>query len=174
MAVASVNATPGSQYTYSCALNDITVATLPTDVWTIFGSATKTIKILSMTITGTQTTAGSLSVLIIKRSTANTGGTSSAPAIVPNDSANPAVTATVLSYTANPTLGNALGRVHAIKLFIPAVASVASNLPVVFDFKSTISQPVTLRGTAEGLCFNLNGTTVAGNVFNFSVSWTEE
>lgn len=167
-----VSTVDGQRTTYSAAVASLVPATTPTDVFTITGSATKTVRILRIAISGTQTAAAQRDILFIKRSTANTAGTSAAATRVPHDSANAAATATVLSYTANPTLGTTVGTVRSRKLLIPTAATVGEEM--VIDFGTRNGQGLVLRGIAEVLAVNLNSVTSAGNSFDITVEWTEE
>jgi hypothetical protein len=163
----------GHVSTYGASVTGLTAANTATDIFTITGSANKTVKIRQLTLSATQTTAGNINLLLVKRSTANTGGTSVLQTAVPFDSLNPAATATVRSYTANPTLGTAVGTVNNEKLFIPTATG--ANAPFVFSpTASSQAQEITLRGTNEVLAVNLNGVTVGGNNFNIDITWTEE
>ena len=58
-------------------------AATPTDIAILPGSASKTILVTKVIVSGTKTTAGLVDVLLIKRSTANSGGTSAAMTAVP-------------------------------------------------------------------------------------------
>ena len=164
---------PSASTTYSAAIVGLASAITATDIFTITGSATKTVRVTRIVVNGVQTTAAQVNVLIIKRSTANTAGTSTAPTRVSYDSTNAAATATVLAYTANPTLGTAVGTGSARRAFIPgaATASDAQGLEIVSG--DVGQQQMTLRGLAEVLAINLNSTTVAGSAFNITVEWTE-
>lgn len=143
-----------------------------TDLFTISGSATKLVKILSLHISGNATTAITVPLSIIKRSAANTGGTSTAPVVVPHDSNNGAGTAVVLAYTANPTvLGTTVGMLDAFKLDLPASAT-ATNVNLDEDFND--GQPYVLRGTAQILAINLNSSAIAGGNLAVAIHWTEE
>ena len=149
------------------------MAATPTDVFTITGSATKTIMIRHISVDGTQTTNFNRSVLLIKRSTANSAGTSTTLTNVPFDSTSAAATATVRAYTANPTLGTTVGTIHSEKVFIPAATALGND----WRFESPTDlevQSVTLRGTSEVLSVNFNSVTSAGNSMNFDIVWTEE
>ena len=159
--------------TYSASVVGLATALTATDIFTITGSATKTIRVSRIVVNGVQTTAAQVNVLVIKRSTANSAGTSTASTAVPYDSANAAATATVLSYTANPTLGTAVGTVSARRAFIPgaATASDAQGLEIISG--DVGQQMMTLRGIAQVIAVNLNATTVAGSAFNITVEWTE-
>src|SRR5689334_4986236 len=111
---------------YSAGILSLAPAASATDIFTITGSASKTIRVVEIALIGTQTTAGVVGIQLVKRSTANSAGTSSAPTVVPHDSASAAGTATVLAYTANPTTGNLVGVVRATREVWLAPASVAN------------------------------------------------
>jgi len=143
-----------------------------TDIAILPGSASKTILVTRVFVSGTQTTAGLVDVHLVKRSTANTGGTSAAMTAVPHDSTNSAATAAPLSYTANPTTGTAVGTVRRARIPVDAPASVVGSVLQVFDFGDN-GQPIVLRGIAEGLAVNLNATTVTGGSFNVTFEWQE-
>lgn len=170
-----VNATPvdGARVTYSASVTVATAATA-TDVVTLTGSASKTIRITEVRVSGIATTAITTPVLLIKRSAANTGGTSTALTAVPHDSTNAAATATGLAYTVNPTgLGAAVGTVRNDRISF-ALTATASAGPDVWDFGNRPSQALVLRGTSQVLAVNLNGVTVTGGSLSVDIEWTEE
>ena len=160
--------------TYSAAVVGLVAsATTPTDIFTIYGSSTKTIRITRIALTATQTTAAQRDVLLIKRSTANTGGTSTAVNAVPHDSTSSAATASVKSYTLNPTaLGTAVGTLRSRKVYIGTTTGNSDEL--IIEFGPINAQEIILRGTAEGLAINLNSIASTGNLFDISIEWTEE
>ena len=163
----------GTIATYSAAVTALTVAATATDIFTITGSATKTIKIKHLSMNGTQTTAGNVDLLLLRRSTANTAGASTTLTNVPFDSLNPAGTATVRAYTVNPTRGTLVGTLHNKKLFVPT----ATGLGDEWIFQPTPdsnAQEITLRGVNEVLAINLNGVSVGGSSFDIDITWTEE
>ena len=144
-----------------------------TDVFTITGSASTTVRITRISFSGTQTTGAMRDVLVIKRSAANTGGTSATPNKVPHDSTFPASTATVRNYTANPSgLGAAVGTIRSQKVLVSAATAVAGEF--IMDWGPRNSQAPVLRGTSEVLSINLNGVTSTGNSLSTSIEWTEE
>jgi hypothetical protein len=159
------------QNTYSTAFS-VAAAATATDIATITGSATKTVLVQRVIITGIQTTAGLAEVLLIKRSTADTGGTSTGQTAVPHDSLDAAATATVLAYTANPgALGTAVGTFRRAYAPIGGATSVVNPI-VVFDFGDK-GQALTLRGIAQQLAVNLNGVTLTGGTFDIVIEWYE-
>lgn len=160
--------------TYSAGAAFTLVASA-TDIFTITGSATKTIKIISIAINGVNTGNTNVLVNVIKRSTANTGGTSSTVTGVPNDSTQAAATATVRSYTVNPTLGTGVGTIRSDYAFFPVLASTNAGTDVDHSFTDSGSRPIYLRGTGEVLAINLGGTLITGTTLvACDITWTEE
>lgn len=160
--------------TYSTSVSGLAPAALATDIFTMSGSATKTIRIARIVVNGVQTTAGQVVILVIKRSTVNTGGTSTAQIRVPYDSASVAATATALAYTANPTaLGTVVGTITANRLFVPGVASASDAQGLEIVTGDVGQQFITLRGVAETLSINFNGVTIAGGAVNVTFEWME-
>ena len=159
---------------YSASVTDLATAATATDVFTITGSATKTIRVTRIQISGIATTAGAFDVALIKRSTANTAGTSSAPTLVAHDSSSAAATAVVRAYTANPTLGTAVGTLQVRRIVLTTAAAGVAETPTVIELGLRGEQPIFLRGVTEVLAVNLNGVTVTGGSFDIDVTFTEE
>lgn len=161
--------------TYGAAIAGFTYAANGTDIFTITGSDTKTIKIKHLSVDGTQTNTGARAVSLIKRSSQNTGGTSTVLTNVPYDSINPTSTAVVRYYTVNPTtLGTSLGALHVEKLIVGSANSADSDALVFSTVDASTSQDITLRSSSEVLAINMNGVTSAGNSMNIDIMWTEE
>lgn len=159
---------------YSASISALVLATSPTDVFTISGSATKTIRITSVEVSGTTTSGSGIKgqALLIRRSTLNSGGTSTSPTKVPYDSASGSATVAVLAYTANPTLGAAVGAVRALALTFLASGTAASLISWFFGNRPT--QAIVLRGTTQLLAINLGAISVTGGLISASIEWTEE
>jgi hypothetical protein len=165
----------GTRSSYSAAILGLVVANTPTDVFTIQGSATKTVRITRIGISGTQNTSAIRDIVFIKRSSADSGGTSTTATLVPHDSNNAAATAVVRSYTVNPSsLGTAVGNIRTIKFDLEATNLVGSSDHMEIKFGDNPSQAIVLRGSSEFLCLNLNSVTSSTNSFNFYVEFTEE
>lgn len=164
----------GFKATYSASVQNLSVAASASDIFSICGSGTKTIRVLNYYITATQTTAGSANIRLRKYSTADTGGTSTNPTIVPYDSNFAAGTATVTAYTANPTLGTSLGVMRAEEINV--VPQTTNNTFAFIDwhFGDHSDSSLVLRGTAQCANINLAGTTITGGSFTIFVAWTEE
>lgn len=157
--------------TYSAAITGLVSAALATDVFTISGSGTKTIKVTKISIDGLAAAGGNFTVQLIKRSTANSAGTSTTLTDVPHDSTDAAATATVKAYTVNPTLGTAVGTVRSNRVFISGV-STTSSVEDIQNF-GDLGQEIILRGTTESLCMNLGATTITTPSLNIWVEWVE-
>jgi len=162
---------PFETVTYAAVASAFTSAATATDVFVITGSATKTIRVNRVIVSGT-TTSGSpikITVNLIKRSAANTGGTVVADTEVPYDSTSPAATAVVTHYTANPSgLGASLGVIRSTTTSIQASGFTEI---IVWDFKD--ERPLILRGTSEILAVNFNSTSITGSVISITVEWAE-
>lgn len=157
--------------TYSCSFN-VAAAAAATDIATISGNALTTCYITRIVLSATQTTAGLSDTLLIKRSTADTGGTSTAQTNVPHDSSDAAANSIVLAYTANPAaLGTAVGSIRRGYLPVAGATSVVNPI-VVFDFGDK-GKEIILRGIAQQLAVNLNGATLAGGAFDINIEWFE-
>lgn len=168
----------GFKASYSASITNLVLATTPTDIFTITGSATKTIRVTRIYLTGTQTTGNTSDILVIRRSTANTGGTSTTQTAVQHDTNDAASTATVRAYTANPTaLGTTVGTLASYSMFIPAPQPANGNSPFITPDLFVANRPaeaIVLRGTTQVMAINFNSVTVTGSSINMFVEWTEE
>lgn len=166
--------TEGRKATYS-ASGTIVPASAATDVATITGSASKTIRVTRIQLSGQATAATPVIFSLIKRSAANSGGTSAALTAIPLDSGNAAASATLLNYSVNPTPGAAVGTIRYQQMvLVPSTTPATPNVPITWDFTTRNGQGVVLRGTSQVLAVNYGGATVSGNVLAFDIEWTEE
>lgn len=155
---------------YSCATM-IQPATTPTDVLTISGNSSTTIRLSKITISGRNLLPTTATVSLIARSSADTGGTYTNPSIVPHDPNAMAASAIVSTYTANPTLGNSIGILRTSNLEFPNTGG--NSVPLlVWDFSTEILHRPVLRNGSQQFCINLGGTSVS--VIHISIEWTEE
>jgi len=163
----------GYKATYSAVISNLTVAAAPTDVITIQGSATKIVRILHIDYGNTQNVATTNDVLLILRSSADTGGTSATVSSVAHDQNNAAATVVVKKYTANPSaLGTAIGILRANQIFGSTATTAAQTYG--WDFGTRPDQAVVLRGTSEFLVVNLNAQAFVGSSLDVNIEWTEE
>ena len=168
--------TNGTRATFRYVAQDITPVATATDVLVLTGSATKVIRVTKVEVVGTATTASIYDHYIVKRTTANTGGTSTDVTAAKSDSADDAQTAALALYTANPSaLGTGIA-VEAHKTYLSASATPgAAALPSSYEFGVRNDKAIVLRGTSESLAINFNGQAVpTGASLYLSFEWTED
>jgi hypothetical protein len=165
----------GRKATYSAATVAYAPYATPQDIVGIVGSASKRVRVLRFAVSGRATAANQLDVQLVKRSTADTGGTPTALVAVSHDSNDAAATAAVTSYGAAPTAGTLVGAIRAQQINLSAAGSGGAAVPVEFDFGTVNDKSIVLNAAAEGLYLNLNGAAMpAGTVLNVFVEWSEE
>jgi hypothetical protein len=151
----------------------------PTDVIVIQGSATRTLRIKLIKLSGVATAQGNMPVQLVRRSTAGTLGSAVLTAITPaqHDTSDAAATGVVSRVgTANyTTLGTAAGIVGAGRLGMPASGTGATGQSLVWDFATRQDKAVILRGTSDFLCINFNGAAIpAGGVIDVEIEIEED
>jgi hypothetical protein len=103
---------PTDVASYVASKQGLASAASATDIAVLSGNASNTVIVTKIMVSCTQTTAGIIDLILLKRSTADTAGTSTgSPTTVPLDSSNAAGSSSVLTYTANPTTGSLVGNV---------------------------------------------------------------
>lgn len=170
----TVRPIPYEPTSYSAVASAFTPAATATDVFTLTGSGTKTINVHRIEVSGTTTSGSAIKITLglIRRSAANTGGTTSAITVAKHDSTNAAATASAVFYTANAaSLGASAGTIRSNTTSFQASGVSDTNLN--WDFNDDGGQPIVLRGTSEVLAINFNSTTVTGGVISISVEWSE-
>lgn len=161
-----------SKPTYS-ATSAFTPASAATDVCTLIGSSTKTIRVRRIIFSGiTTSTVATDAISVIKRSTAATTGVSVVMTNVPYSSTSSSATAVAEYFTTNPTVGTVVGAVAESLYTFGLTTSVMANKELVFEF-GRLASPVFLRGTGQNLAVSLNSNTVAGPV-TCTFEWTED
>lgn len=161
-----------------------TPAAATTDIFQLYGSATKTVRVQRIEAVYHATAFGAdpSPMLLLRRSTANTGGTSTTITPVSMDSANAATTATACKlYTANPTTGTLAGQLKRLNIncMLPGNGSTPPHsgpaVQVIYEASPTV-QPIVLRGTAEGVVINFNGVIPQATTpqLGFNIYYTEE
>lgn len=177
---AGANGVMAGNPTYKAVQTGYTAYATPTDLFCISGSATKLV-IPTVVSIYSQSTAATLETWTwIKRSTLNTGGTSSALTANPYDSTSAAATATVTSWTAAPgALGTSAGT-----MFVNGVATTAlTGAPAIASFYISpnliggvtgFNTPIVLRNQNESLCMNFGGAALpSGFTSTIDVQWIE-
>lgn len=166
----SIPVVEAENQTYSAAASGFVSAASATDVFIINGSVSKTIRITKVRVTASTTSGSAIKLTVqgIKRSTADTAGTAVTATNVPHDSTNAAATAVVRHFTANPTLGTAVGTMRTTHVGV--TQSGLSGGAIEWDFEK---QPVVLRGVAQGFAVNFNSITVSGSIVSIHCEWVE-
>lgn len=165
------NYDPGYRY----AVLGITPAATPTDVLVIQGAAGIVTRIKSIKLNGVATANGNMPMQLIRRSAANTGGTSTAPVPGKADTNDAAPASVLTQYSANPaSLGAAVQTLAGSRLNFATTAtgSVVANQG--WDFAVRMEKPITLRGASDFLAINLAGAAVpAGGLLDLEVAFEE-
>ena len=170
--------------TYQAVITALAPAASATDFFTITGSATKQVWVRSIGCTGTTTTVASQQVTLQLRSTADTGGTATNPVAIQTNAGmigaigtvpSVAATAVVAAYTANPTVGTAVGPVDGGLLQTPAPASIGAANGLFFSYPLTgADAPLVLTGATQQVALNAGGSSLSsGASLTCKVVWTE-
>lgn len=175
--------------TYSSSFFGFVPFTGGTDEICIAGSATKVIRLGRISIGGSASAVVNLPVTILRRASLDTGGTAA------TTTANPGVTtqiasrdtgqapnlgakATLVSYTAAPTIvDTAPVYIDSGTMTLQTTGTTAGGANLIFDWSRDIEnnvQPPTLRGAAQQICVNFNGTSPGTALLNGSLTWSEE
>lgn len=161
--------------TYAAAANFTYPVTGAGDAACLVGSATKTIRVIGVRVSGTDSTAQSAVMQLIKRTAANTGGTSTQPSIAAYDSnLDGAATAVMNAYTVVPTPGAGIA-LRSDEVNLLATTSATSVVDYKFEPQTLLSQQMTLRGASQQLCVNFpNALSTAAANLNVTFEWTEQ
>lgn len=168
---------------YRASANFTPTATAGVVLFSVQGSATKTVRIRRITIGGVST-ALSASVFAIQRVSAlGAGGTTVSPTIAKLDSASAAATAVVSHYTSTlKATGSAVGGPITTQLITtstvttPTVALAGVPQVLFPEGGAPIGQAIVLRGTADYIeVLNVTPTNLAaGTVLNYCVEFVED
>jgi len=163
----------------------VPVVTIGTDQICISGSATKTIRVQRITIAGTTASAvQTLPINLVRRVSVDTGGTPAgttanpANTIAKRDVSSGTASATLVSYTAAPTIVDSSPTyIDSQAMTMPIVTSVLGPILVDFNFgadNSNLINPPILVGAAAQLCINNGVALTNASAWNGSIVWTEE
>ena len=165
----------GGRVIFSASTGSITPAATATDIVVISTSAAKVVRIFRIELFTSQTTAGINNWFIVRRSTLDTAGTSAAVTAIAHDTGGAASQATVLKYTANPTLGTTVGTIASSSVLSPSLTTVYQP-GYVWDFSEAFFSGVVLRGSTQQIALNFNGAAIpTGMVIqSCNIYWSEE
>lgn len=169
--------------TFSAPFIGLVPAASATDVICLAGSATKTIAVQQIKLSGSAGTLVTLPITLVRRASADTGGTPASTTANPantigkRDTANATATATPVSYTANPTIGDSSPTyIDSASLTLPVTSAGVVTVPLAFNYffeNSQLLQPPILKGIAQQLCLNFNAVSITSGVLNGVITWTE-
>jgi hypothetical protein len=174
---ARVVVTGGTRATYTYAISATAPYATPTDWIVIRGSASKTVKILHVEISGAATAATEVIFTLNKHTVANTVGTSTTPTPMQHDSADAAATAVVLLYSVAPTINGSATIWKNVRMTLAVAPSATSVNPdrYVWDYAAQPYEPLVLRGVAQEFAINFTGAAVpSGGVYDVAISFSEE
>lgn len=182
---ASLVSLDSGKATYRAAANFTPFATGAVTVLSIQGSATKTVRVKRIGLSGVSTAAGQNIYQLIKTSALGAVGTSVAVVQTPTplDSASPAATAAVQHYTtavrvAGAAIGGPLSmaNVQTCVTAVPAAVIVPAATQLFPEFGAPIGQSIVLRGAAQFLeVQNVAAANLAaGTVLCYFVEWEED
>ena len=168
----------GSKGTYATGALAFSLPATPSDVVQITGSATKTVRIKKIVVSGQATTNKIWPLSIIRRAAAISGGTPTTPVITKFDTNDASVTAVVTHYASGglgtPAAANPASSVmFAYQLDLTAPATVLQ--PISIDLCTHSDKAIVLRGAADCLVLNLGGgALVAGETLSYCIEWEED
>lgn len=160
---------------YYAAFSSATYTTT-TDIACLPGNASNTVIVRRITISCTQTTAGIVNFSIIRRSAADSAGTSANITVGKDDSSSAAAVSVPLVYSAAPTRGTIDTMVANFSIGCLASGTASPNDVWIENWNDKAK---VLRGTAQEFCISLaaaidgSGTTVTGGNINGRFEWTE-
>ena len=159
--------------TYGQGEVNVTPPANPTDWLLLRGAAGRLVRLKSLIISGLAAANGSVPLLLIRRTAANTGGVTTTITPTPHDTTDGAATAVLSRYTAVPTVLGAGAVLHAGRLVVAASATNLDRLAMQFTWQND-KAPV-LRSASEWIAVNLTGAALpAGAALDWDVLWTEE
>jgi hypothetical protein len=147
-------------------------ASSTTDNWRISGNASNLVILTDLSVSCTQTTAGMVSVVVRKESTAVSGGTAATVTNFPIDSNKAAASSVVQSFTGTgPTVGTLVGDLDDLQFGCMAPATATAN--DIYIYPHAPGAPIAvLRGVAEGVALNFGGAITGGNL-TVKANWVE-
>lgn len=174
------------QYTYSAISRGLVPASSATDIFCIAGSTSRAISIKRIRITGTAGTLVTAPFTLLRRATLDTGGTAATttalPVAAPNMSTDPASVATLVAYTANPTLNDSSPTYFRSQwLSLNVTSALVGPIPIEWDageavswFSKGLDIPKSTAGSTQQYCINLNAVSVSSGLLDIYITWVEQ
>lgn len=167
--------------TYSATSVGLVPASSATDIFCISGGTTKSISIREISIGGTAGTAITTPFLIYQRSALGTSGTTATglalPVAVPLNPNDPASTAVLTAYTANPTVAATPLLMDALLVDLPVTTAAGGRVDSVRQYGTSVdvfNKGLNIpKNTTLQTCVNLNGVSVSSGVLAIHMEWQE-
>lgn len=169
--------------TYSAVSVALVPAAAATDIFCIAASATKNVSVRRIAIGGTAGTAITTPFVVLRRATVDTGGTAATGTALPvygtHTSSDPASVATLVAYTANPTITDSspvLLDSFLVDLPVTTAAGGTTEVSHLYGTATDMFQKGLnlLAGGTQQLCINLNGVSVSSGVLQITIEWQEQ
>lgn len=169
-------------YSYSASSVALVPASSATDIFCISPGTTRNLSIKQIKIAGTAGTAITTPFLIYRRASLDTGGTPATSTALPVAgkmyAGDPASSATLVAYTANPTVVDSSPVLLDIITPTLAVTTTANNGVTAGSYGENVSWfyhgLILQKGTTQQVCVNLNGASVSSGVLQITMFWTEQ
>lgn len=168
--------------TYTASAVGLVPAASATDIFCLNSSATKFISVRRITIGGTAGTAITTPFLVNRNASRDTSGTAATglalPVPVPNDPSDPAATATLTAYTANPTVNDAApSLLESMLTDLPVTTAAGGAIETTRTYGTSIDMFAKglnmAKSSAQQICINLNGVSVSSGVLSINIEWQE-
>jgi len=148
-----------------------------TPFFALQGSSSKTVRIISIQVSGATLTAAAYINLICQRtSTAITGGTATVLVKTPNDTTHPTSTVSLCNvYTGAPTAGTLIGTIGATRFLAGDTAPVTlvGEIGEIFFYKNH-EDGLVLRGIEQGVTLSFSAAPASAVTMALECIWTEE
>lgn len=142
-----------------------------TDNAVIPGNGTNIVLVTGIYVSCTQTSSGIITLSIVKRSTADSGGTSSSMTTVPDDSAYAAASTTPKTYTGTgPTVGTPVGTLDSYQLGCLATSTSSPN--DIYIMPGVQFSPIVLNSATQQVAVNFGGA-IGGGQLTVTFTWKE-
>lgn len=176
--IGSVNLNVKGTYRASTIIPLVAAVTVNVPFFNIIGSATKTVTIKRISVSGmTLTAVGYFTINAEKLSAASTGGTSTTLVATTLDTNNAAVTAIVKAYTVAPSKGALVGTLKSYRALWQATTAVGTSPTDKYNFDFgdiNGSGGVVLRGVAQELALTFPVVLASAGTLAVDIEWTEE
>ncbi len=165
-------------YRASTIIPLVVAVTVNVPFFNIIGSASKTVTIKRIAISGaTLTAVGYFTVNVVRLSSASSGGTSTTLVNVQMDTNDPAATAVVKAYTAAPTMGSLVGTIATNRCLWQATVAAAAGLTrdYLFEFGDMPeTKGIRLRGVSQEMALLFPVVLASAGTLSVDIEWTEE